>query len=113
MKVPVTPKLSGKIIDHDSGKPLEGAAVYFTQHPEESVLTAPDGSFDLPAVYSTYWVLPIGPIDFMPSHGTLVADVDLYQTCKVEVFGPYVKETNGCNVSFSGSFIQLELRRCP
>jgi hypothetical protein len=60
LRFPTTPLASGKISDASSGRPIEGSTVFWTSAPEKKEKSQRDGSYVLPSLGRTRWVLPVG-----------------------------------------------------
>jgi len=111
-KYTVTPQIQGKVVEAESGRPLESVKIYFNEFPNKRVLSDKAGNFQLPKVQKTYVLLIFGPVDFAPPHGILVVDVDKYETCEVRVEGHSIDEAKGCKASLSGESLHVELNKC-
>ena len=80
--ITATPKTNGKVVDANSQQPIAGVRVYFKEYPETAVTTNSDGSFEM-LNFRKWIVVPLGPFDAAPPHGTLVIEAEGYETKEI------------------------------
>ena len=83
LPVATTVHAYGRVLDSTNKRPISGAHVSIEGVPRATVLTAKDGTFDIPRQSKWTIILPI-PIDRFPM-GTIIINAPGYETQRSEV----------------------------
>jgi hypothetical protein len=79
----LAPHVAGNVVDGSTKEPLPNAVLYFNAFPQDVVLAADGGFFDLPAIQHITFLS--GPPKDMAMSQILTVKADGYQTREIEI----------------------------